>query len=131
MEGNNTKRLANVLTDRMKATSNAAVPVTIELGVYNSDKSISPYSLRGAKIPKGQYLINFMLTDDIYTSSEDISFSGGGHAQKEGSGVHSHNNVGEHNHRLPAKLFPLQAGDYILIAWCGTEPVVICKVVSS
>lgn len=128
MEGYNTKRLANVLANRMKDTSNAAVRTTIELGTYNMDKSITPDSLR-VRIPKGEYMINFMLTDDNYTASEDISFSGGGHTQKEGSGVHEHNNVGMHNHRLPTKLLNLLPGDRILIAWCGTEPVVIAKVV--
>lgn len=130
MEGYNTKRLAQVLADRMKATSNAAVRTTIELGTYNADRSITPDSLR-MRIPKGQYMINFMLTDDTYTTSETISISGGEHTQKEGSGYHEHNNVGRHNHRLPAKLLPLVAGDRILIAWCGTEPVVIAKVVTS
>lgn len=131
MEGYNTKRLAHVLANRMKETSNAAVRTTVELGTYNMDGSITPDSLR-ARIPKGEYMINFMLTNDIYTSSEDISISGGSHGGHEsGSGSHEHNNVGEHNHRLPAKLFPLMAGDRILIAWCGTEPVVIAKVTRS
>lgn len=130
MEGYNTKRLANVLANRMKDTSNAAVRTTIELGTYNQDHSITPDSLR-VRIPKGEYMINFVLTNDVYTASEDISFSGGAHFQEVGSGAHEHNNVGMHNHRLPPKLFPLQEGDRILIAWCGTEPVVIAKVTRS
>ena len=130
MEGNNTKRLANVLSDRMKATSSAAVPVTIELGVYNRDGSISPYSLRGAQIPKGQYLINWSLVGGLYTEPETLNISGGGHGGHDGgSGTHSHTN--EHSHRLPPRFNLLAPGDYILIAWCGTEPVVICRVTSS
>ena len=128
MEGYNTKRLAKVLANRMKDTSNAAVRTTVELGTYNMDGSITPDSLR-VRIPKGEYMINFMLTDDTFTSSDTISISGGEHVQKEGSGYHEHNNVGEHSHKVPLKLQPLIAGDRILIAWCGTEPVVIAKVI--
>lgn len=127
MEGYNTKRLANVLANRMKDTSKAAVRTTIELGTYNEDGSITPDSLR-TRIPKGEYMINFMLTNDTFTSSDTVSISGGVHAQKEGSGYHEHNNVGEHSHKVPKKLHPLMEGDRILIAWCGTEPVVIAKV---
>lgn len=127
MEGYNTKRLANVLANRMKETSNASRRTIIELGTYNMDGSITPDSLR-TRIPKGEYMINFMLIDDTFTSADTISISGGAHAQKEGSGYHEHNNVGEHTHKVPRKLFPLQPNDRILIAWCGTEPVVIAKV---
>ena len=129
MEGYNTKRLANVLANRMKDTSNAAVRTTIELGTFNNDQSITPDSLR-VRIPKGEYMLNYMLTNDTFTSTDTISISGGEHAQKEGSGYHEHNNVGKHSHKGPKKLFPLQGGDRILIAWCGTEPVVIAKVVT-
>lgn len=131
MEGYNTKRLATVLSDRMKVTSSAAVPKTVELGTYNADQSITPDSLR-VRVPKGEYMINFMLAGDIYTSSETVSLSGGAHGGHEsGSGHHSHTNDGNHNHRLPPNFFPLQAGDRILIVWCGTEPIVVAKVVSS
>ena len=128
MEGYNTKRLAAILSDRMKQTSNAAVRTTIELGTFNKDKSITPDSLR-VRIPKGQYMINNMLTDDSFTSEETVTITGGEHPQYEGDGYHEHNDVGEHNHKIPMKLRHLQEGDRILIAWCGTEPVVIAKVV--
>lgn len=127
MEGYNTKRLAHLLSDRMKETSNAAVRTTIELGTYNKDGSITPDSLR-VRIPKGEYMINFMLSDDTFTSQDTISISGGAHPQEGGDGSHEHTNVGEHSHKVPKKLFPLKEGDRILIAWCGTEPVVIAKV---
>ena len=132
MEGYNTKRLANVLANRMKDTSNAAVQTTIELGTYNDDGSITPDGLR-SKIPKGSYMINFMLTDDDYTtfSTVNITNSKGEHEQEVGTGEHEHLNDGSHRHAVPKKLRPLDAGDRILIAWCGTEPVVIAKVISS
>lgn len=128
MENFNTKRLASLLANRMKETSNAAVRTTLELGRYNKDHSITPDSLR-VKIPKGEYMINFMFRGDVYTAAEVVSLSGGGHAQEGGSGEHVHTNDGEHTHRLPTQLLPLKEGDRILIAWCGTEPVVIAKVV--
>lgn len=127
MEGYNTKRLAKVLSNRMKDTTNASRRTIIELGTYNENGSITPDSLR-TSIPKGQYMINFMLADDTFTSADTVSISGGEHAQKEGSGYHEHNEVGEHTHKIPKKLFPLTGGDRILIAWCGNEPVVIAKV---
>lgn len=131
MDGNNTARLATVLSDRMKKTSNAALRIIMELGTYNIDKSITPDNLR-ARIPKGDYMINFMLSEVIETSTETVSISGGAHGGHEGgSGHHEHNDVGEHSHRLPEKLFPLKDGDRILIAWCGNIPVVIAKVVCS
>lgn len=105
MEGYNTKRLATVLSDRMKETSGAFSRPYVELGVYNEDDSITPDSLRIA-IPKGEYMINFMLTDDQLTSEELY-----------------------HEHEIPDKLAPLKANDRILIAWCGNEPVVIAKVI--
>ena len=112
MGGVNTKRLAAVLSDRMKQTSSAAVGISVELGTYNGDQSITPDSLR-ARIPKGQYMINFSLVGSVTTEP-----------QGDGDG-------GSHAHRLPARFDPLKQGDRILIAWCGTEPVVIAKVISS
>lgn len=53
---NNIQRLGNTLSGRMKKTANAAVPVSIELGVINSNLSLTPDSI-DADIAQGEYLI--------------------------------------------------------------------------
>lgn len=97
----NMQRLGSVLANRMKQTSNAAIPIAIELGTVNANLSITPDSLR-VPIPKGDYMVNSLL----------------GAATGAADG---------HSHTLPS----LRPGNRILIAWCGTEPVVIAVVVSS
>lgn len=109
----NMQRLSKTLANRMKATSNAAVPTTMELGKINDNLSLTTDSLQGA-IPKGDYMVNLMLTGGLQTS------------------VESHTNGGEdHSHTIPAAFRGLHAGDRVLVAWCGNEPVVIAIVTSS
>lgn len=125
----NSQRLGATLSNRMKRTADGAVPTTIELGVVNSNLSITTDSLQAA-IPKGDYMVNLMLTGGITTSVESHTHSGGTHSQYSGSGSHTHND-GEHSHQLPGTFRGLQPGDRVLVAWCGTEPVVIAIVTSS
>lgn len=132
---NNMQRLGNVLADRMKNTSAAAVPMTLELGTINGNLSLTTDSIP-TPIPKGDYMINLILASDTYnTSSESHSHSGGSHSHSGGDhshsgGSHSHDG-GEHSHELPSVFRTLKAGDRVLVAWCGNEPVVIAVVVSS
>lgn len=98
----NMQQLGAMLSNRMKQTSNAAIPISIELGTVNANLSITPDSLR-VPIPKGDYMVNYLLSGAT-TGAAD-----------------------EHSHTLPS----LRAGNRILIAWCGNEPVVIAVVVSS
>ena len=125
----NTQRLGATLSNRMKKTANGAVTNTIELGVVNSNLSITMDSLQAA-IPKGDYMVNLMLTGSRNTSTESHTHSGGEHGQYSGNGSHSHND-GEHSHELPSGFRTLSPGDRVLVAWCGTEPVVIAIVTSS
>lgn len=125
----NMQRLGATLSGRMKKTAVGAVPTAIELGVVNSNLSITTDSLQAA-IPKGDYMINLMLTGSRRTSTENHTHSGGSHAQYSGSGSHTHSD-GEHSHELPEGFHALRAGDRVLVAWCGNEPVVIAIVVSS
>lgn len=112
----NMQRLGATLSNRMKRTADGAVPTAIELGVVNSNLSITTDSLKAA-IPKGDYMVNLMLTGSG-------SISGGSHiGHTSGNGSHTHN--------LPGAFRGLQAGDRVLVAWCGAEPVVIAIVVSS
>lgn len=113
---NNFQRLGDVLSGRMKRTSDAAVPICLELGTVNANLSISMDILQ-ATIPKGDYMVNIILTGSY-------SISGGSHSH--GGSDHSHSG-GSHSHTLRG----LQAGDRVLVAWCGNEPVVIAIVVGS
>ena len=125
----NTQRLGATLSNRMKRTAYGAVPTTIELAVVNANLSITPDSLK-AEIPRGDYMVNLALTGGIKTSTESHTHSGGSHAQYSGDGSHSHSG-GAHSHELPDGFRGLQAGDRVLVAWCGTDPVVIAIVTSS
>ena len=104
---NNYQRLGATLAERMKKTSDAAVPLTIELGIVNSNMSITTDSLK-VQIPKGDYMVNLALTGGGSTGSTD-----------------------GHKHSLPTAFRGLQSGDRVLVAWCGNEPVVVAIVVSS
>lgn len=126
----NFQRLGATLSNRMKRTADGAVPTSIELGVVNSNLSITTDSLQ-EPIPRGDYMINLMLTGGITTSTESHTHSGGSHGGHEsGSGTHSHDG-GDHSHELPITFRGLRVGDRVLVAWCGTEPVVIAIVTSS
>lgn len=107
----NMQRFAMVMSNRMKQTSNAAVPTTMELGTVNSNLSITPDNLP-VPIPLGDYMINLQLTAERYTDyarSEEYT----------------------HRHELPDAFRSLKPKDRVLIAWCGNEPVVLAIVVSS
>lgn len=97
----NIQRLGNILAGRMKKTANAAVPTTLELGTIGSGLSLTTDGLQ-ALIPKGEYMVNLMLTTPDGTSEP-----------------------------LPDNFRGLKNGDRVLVAWCGNEPVVIAIVVSS
>lgn len=127
----NLQRFGNVMNGRMKKTSNAAVPVTVELGTINGNMSLSTDSLM-TPIPKGSYMIDIRLGCTTYkTSDEEHTHSGGTHGgHSGGSGTHTHNG-GEHNHRLPQEFRALKAGDRVMVVWCGHEPVVTAIVTSS
>lgn len=108
MASSNIQKLCDTLSGRMQKTAHAAVPVTLELGIINENLSLSTDSLRSA-IPKGDYMVALHLAGSSYqTSTAD-----------------------EHSHQLPDVLRNLKAGDRVLVAWCGNEPVIISIIVSS
>lgn len=114
----------------MTKTAGAAVGVSIELGTIQSNMALKTDSLQST-IPKGDYMVDITLASSTYnTSTESHTHSGGAHAQYSGSGVHTHDG-GDHSHRLPENFRGLKAGDRVLVAWCGNEPVVIAIVTSS
>ena len=103
---NNMQRLGNTLANRMNRTARGAVSTSVELGTINANLSLTPDSLKAA-IPKGDYMVNLMLTGGT-------SITGG-----------------DNSYELPAAFRSLRAGDRVLVAWCGNEPVVVAIVVSS
>ena len=128
----NMQRLGATLADRMKKTSAAAIPTTIELGTIGSNLSLTVDSLR-APIPKGDYMINSTLSGYATTSEAgahdghidgDLMANGTGGSSGIGPGTSI---AGAHSHGLPV----LKSGDRVLVAWCGNEPVVVAVVVSS
>ena len=126
----NMQRLGSTLANRMKQTSSAMSRTALELGTINSNLSLTTDSL-AVTIPKGDYMVNIMLAGGSYnTSSTTHTHSGGAHTQESGSGAHTHDG-GDHSHRLPDSFRSLQAGDRVLVAWCGNEPVVIAIVTGS
>lgn len=139
MNSKNVQRLGNALTSQMKQTAGAAVPTTLELGTVNGDLSISTDGL-STVIPKGSYMVSLALTHENYFSYNELNSStkkphvhtGGSHEGHEsGDGEHTHDADGLHDHRAPSVFRRLKAGDRVLVAWVGHEPVVIDIVVSS
>ena len=126
----NIEKFATVMANRMKKTSDAAVPTVLELGTINSSLALLPDGLQAA-VPRGDYMVNLLLTGELFTSSEAHLHEGGAHGGHEGGdGTHTHNG-GLHNHEMPDSYRNLSPGDRVLIAWCGNEPVVIAIVVRS
>lgn len=108
MGRSNIQKLGNTLAGRMQKTASAAVPTTLELGRINDNLSLSTDSLRSV-IPKGDYMVALHLTGRTYRTSNDDA----------------------HSHELPEVFRKIRAGDRVLVAWCGYEPVIISIVVSS
>lgn len=129
MNNSNMEALATLMSDRMKNTVNASSQIKIDLGRINGSMALVPDNFL-VPIPKGDYLVNLMLTGDMVTSKTEHTHSGGQHEQEGGSGAHTHTG-GEHSHKLPDSHRGLKPGDRVLIAWCGNEAVVIAIVIPS
>lgn len=131
----NMQRLGNVMSDRMKRTSRAAVPVTVEFGIINDDLSLTTDSLTG-KIAPEDYMVDLQLTHDTYFTYNELNSSayaphyhvGGEHEQESGDGRHEHRD-GLHDHRVPSVFRRLEAGDRVLVFWVGNEPVITAIIV--
>lgn len=109
----NMQRLGETLVSRMRKSSNAAVPTTIELGTIGNNLTLITDSLP-VPIPKGDYMINLMLASSSYNTGQTA----------DADGV-------SHSHALPSVFRSLKEGDRVLVAWCGNEPIVVSVVVSS
>ncbi len=112
--GSNIQRLGDTLAGRMKKTAGAAIRTTVELGVINRNMSLTTDSMR-SPIHKGDYMVNLILAGGSYRTTE----------------AHPPGDDEEHDHDLPDNFRALRAGDRVLVAWCGNEPVVLAIVVNS
>ena len=112
MSGSHIEELGKMMDSQMKHIVKKNLGITVELGTINQNMALSISSL-GNAIPKGDYMISRHLLNE----SMELDTS-----TKE-----------DHKHTvtLPNKLRGLQKGDRVLVAWVGTEPVVIDIVVSS
>lgn len=127
MKKSNIQRLGDTLSDRMVKSSNAAVPVTVELGIINSDMSLSTDSLSG-KIDPRDYMIDLRLTHkNYYTYDEMNSSAKAPHHHSGGDHVHDD---GLHDHRVPSVFRRLEPGDRVLVLWVGHEPIIVSIIVS-
>lgn len=137
----NIQRLGETLSGRMKKSASAAVPTTLELGTINGNLSLTVDSI-GTPIPQADYLVDLRLTHETYYSYNELydadmspsrdyhkHYHGehGGH--DGGDGSHSHTTDGLHDHRSPSVFRRLKAGDRVLVAWVGFQPVVLSIVV--
>ena len=120
------EELGKLMDGQMKHVMRANQGITLELGVIGENLSLSVASL-GNAIPKGDYMVSLHLIDNHMQL--DTSYIALSTSQND---AHSHT-IGQHNHAviLPARLCGLKEGDRVLVAWVGTEPVVVDIVVSS
>lgn len=133
----NGERLKNILDSNIKRTGRSMTPVTLELGTINGSLALVTDSISDP-IPQKEYMVSLHLTHETYYSYNELNssakaphtHSGGEHSGHEsGTGSHTHND-GLHDHRVPSVFRRLKAGDRVLVAWVGNEPVVVDILVS-
>lgn len=108
----NIDELGKLLNAQMKRAATANQGISVELGSINSNMALVVGSLNNA-IPQGEYMISLRLTLPklLFETKETDTHT--------------------HEAELPEQLRPVQAGDRVVVAWVGTEPVVVDIVVSS
>lgn len=111
MSGSNIEELGKMLNTHMKNVTSRNTGITVELGTINANMALTVASL-GNAIPKGDYMLSLHLKPT-------------GTFQTETTEGHTHTVT------LPDKLRGLKAGDRVIVAWVGTEPIVVDIVVSS
>ena len=122
--GKQMQRLGDVIANRMTSTARANSSPALELGTINSDLSLKVDSLKG-NIRPSDYMVDLRLTHTDYKT--DIENDGNGHTHTGGDHTHS---GGQHKHRIPDVFRKLKAGDRVLVAWVGNEPIIVAIVVA-
>lgn len=113
----NIEKMGDSLMSRMAGMNQAYQPLGIELGVIQSNLSLSPDNSPGP-IPKGEYMI-------CRSACQGSSGSSWTTTQPAGPGPHSH------TVKLPDSLQSIKAGDRVLICWAGKTAVVVDVVLTS
>ena len=129
MTNNPIEELGNILQRQMLGMAQAGQVLALELGVITGDLGLSVASLSNV-IPKGDYMVSLRLQIGSLT----LNTSGVSLTTETASGPDSHSHsIKSHNHTvtLPIQLRSIQPGDRVLVAWAGTEPIVVDIVVSS
>ena len=122
----NIEELGKLMDTQMKRVFSGNKGISLELGKINADLSLSVDSL-GNAIPRGDYMMSLHLkSSDAKIKTGKVSLTT---SEEE---EHSHT-IEAHSHELslPNKLRGIKAGDRVIVAWVGTEPVVVDIVVSS
>ena len=118
--------LGKIMDTQMKSIVKGNQGITTELGTITANMGLSVSSL-GNVIPKGDYMISLHLRNvSLILDTTEVE------QETDTEDEHSHT-IDKHKHQvtLPNKLRGIQAGDRVIVAWVGTEPVVIDIVVSS
>lgn len=124
------EELGKMMNDQMKNVVKRNTGITLELGVIGSDLSLKVSSL-GNAIPKGDYMVSLRLTiKTLELQSSEVELTTDNATVVDTTHKHS---IKEHKHtvNLPKQLRTIQGGDRVLVAWVGTEPVVVDILVSS
>lgn len=124
----NMDRLGGILSDRMKQTSQSAVPTTVELGLINGDLSLTVDSI-GTPIPQKDYMVDLRLTHETYYTYTELKSSKNAPHVHVGPD-HTHSTDGLHDHRVSSVFRRLEPGDRVLVIWVGHEPIIVCIVVA-
>ena len=138
----NIEKLGLMLHKQTESAIRVNSSVCLELGFILGDLSLSVPSLKNP-IPHGEYMLCRQLTigptHDILIQTKDGQGNhphgpSGSHSQESGSGSHSHpSSEGVHVHDvlIPETMRWIKSGDHVLVAWVGTEAVVIDLVYNS
>ena len=104
--------------------SKTAQPPTIDFGIINADYSLTTNNFT-QPIPKEDYSVCRCLT---YNPAEPLteSFNDGAHSQPDAG----HGGAHTHKIKLPEKMYWLQPGDRVLVAWVANEAIIIDKILS-
>ena len=135
--GKGIQMLGDAISGRIKAANRAEHVTYLELGTINADLSLKVDGLKG-NIRPGSYMVSLHLTHENYFTYNELNSSaeaphvhaGGEHSQEVGNGSHVHNDDGLHDHRVPSVFRRLKAGDRVLVAWVGNEPIIVDIVVA-
>lgn len=132
--------LGNMMSSQMKQIAKQNNGITVELGTITANMGLLVDSLVNA-IPKGEYMVSFHLTigslnlntSDVGLTVESVDLTTQtAEDHRHTINGHSHS-IDAHAHTvtLPTQLRGLKAGDRVLVAWVGAEPIVVDIVVSS